>query len=130
MDQFTDFLSVGAGAVMGAGVRWLVLSRLVAIKPWSTFIVNVVGTLILGVMYGVSSKLSSKMILFIGTGFCGSLTTFSSLCYDALALIQQGDYLHTFLYLFFSLLAGMLIVAFGVFIGGSALAHSPVLDSK
>ena len=130
MDQFTDFLSVIAGAVVGAGVRWLVISRLAAIKPWATFIVNVIGTLIIVVMYGVSSKLSSKTMLFIGTGFCGSLTTFSSLCYDALALIQSGDYLQTFLYLFASFLAGMLIVTFGVFIGSSALAHSPVLDSK
>ena len=130
MDQFTDFLAVSAGAVVGAGVRWLVLSHLKAIKPWSTFIVNMVGTLIIGVMYGVSSRLNSKITLFIGTGLCGSLTTFSSFCYDAFALIQSEDYLQTFLYLFFSVLAGMLIVTFGVFVGSSALANYPTLDAK
>jgi CrcB protein len=117
MGALTDFLSVSAGAVCGATIRWLISENLKSIVPWDTFIVNVIGTFVLGIMYGASSVLDPKVMLFIGTGFCGSLTTFSTFSYDILLLFRAEDYLQAILFMCFSLVIGLLIVALGFVLG-------------
>jgi CrcB protein len=98
-------------------------------KPWPTFIVNVIGTFVLGIMYGASSVLDPKVMLFIGTGFCGSLTTFSTFSYDTLTLVKARDYKQAIVYVFSSLVVGVLIVTFGFFVGGLAVNKSNDLTS-
>jgi CrcB protein len=112
-----DFLSVGGGAIIGASCRWLILINFTSIRPWATFSVNMLGTLILGIFYGIGTAINSRILLFIGTGFCGSLTTFSTFAYDVIQLIKQKDYLQVSLYVFFSVLGGILLAAAGYEIG-------------
>ena len=74
------------GAMVGAPLRYLV-SRAVA-SPWGTFVVNVAGCFVLGVLAGVSSGLHA----LIGTGFCGALTTYSTFAYETLQLVERKAY--------------------------------------
>ena len=125
MEQgFYDFLSVASGAIIGATCRYYFLLYFKSIKPWSTFIINIFGTFTLGIMSGsvsaasgTNSTIDPKVALFVGTGFCGSLTTFSTFAYDALVLIKTNNILLAFVYLFSSVLAGLLIVTFGFYLG-------------
>lgn len=52
---------------------------------------------------------SKGLVLALGTGFCGGLTTFSSLLLDAVKLLDTGRYLSLVLYLIFSIGGGLLL---------------------
>jgi CrcB protein len=69
---------VALGAVVGAPVRFLVERRLHGAYPWGTFLVNVVGSAVLGglVAASVAGGLDERWVVLVGTGFCGALTTF------------------------------------------------------
>jgi len=86
------FLLVAAGAAIGAPLRYLidrtVQARHDAVFPWGTFIVNVTGSLILGVLAGLPTP--GTIMAAAGTGFCGALTTYSSFGYETLRLTQDG----------------------------------------
>lgn len=86
-------LLVALGAALGAPIRWWV-DRTVQLKwaplfPWGTFIVNVVGSGLLGVLAAVWATNASVMALF-GIGLCGSMTTFSSFAYETQRLATSG----------------------------------------
>ena len=86
-------LLVALGAALGAPIRWWV-DRTVQLRwaplfPWGTFIVNVVGSGLLGVLAAVWATDASGMALF-GIGLCGSMTTFSSFAYETQRLTTFG----------------------------------------
>jgi CrcB protein len=88
------YLIVAAGAAVGAPLRYLtdraVQSRHDSLFPWGTFTVNVVGSLILGVLTGATlAGGDSNLRLLIGTGFCGALTTYSTLSFETVRLVEQ-----------------------------------------
>jgi len=84
------------GAAIGAPLRYLsdraIQSRHDTIFPWGTFAVNVLGSLILGIITGAvtSGGASPEVQLAVGTGFCGALTTYSTFSYETLRLLE-GD---------------------------------------
>jgi CrcB protein len=84
------------GAAVGAPLRYLtdraVQSRHDTVFPWGTFAVNVLGSLILGLITGAVSAggASPQVQLAVGTGFCGALTTYSTFSYETLRLLE-GD---------------------------------------
>ncbi|MFI9718173.1 fluoride efflux transporter CrcB [Streptomyces sp. NPDC052396] len=86
-----NWLLVIAGAMAGAPLRYLtdraVQSRHDSVFPWGTFVVNVVGCLILGVITAMAPE---KLRLLLGTGLCGGLTTYSTFSYETLRLAQDG----------------------------------------
>ncbi|WP_336051122.1 fluoride efflux transporter CrcB [Streptomyces sp. CA2R101] len=87
-----NWLLVVAGAMVGAPLRFLtdryVQSRHDTVFPWGTFTVNVVGSLILGLLTGAvcAGAASSQVQLLLGTGLCGALTTYSTFSYETLRL--------------------------------------------
>ncbi|GAA2578942.1 fluoride efflux transporter CrcB [Streptomyces tubercidicus] len=91
-----NWLLVVAGAVVGAPLRFLtdryVQSRYDTVFPWGTFLVNVAGSLILGLVTGAvaAGAASSHVQLLLGTGLCGALTTYSTFSYETLRLVADG----------------------------------------
>jgi len=90
-----SLLLVIAGAALGAPLRYLtdraVQARHDTVFPWGTFAVNVVGSLVLGVVTGavIAGGASPRLQLAVGTGFCGALTTYSTFSYETLRLLEQ-----------------------------------------
>ena len=80
--------------------------------PWGTLLVNYLGIFCLVYLvkgYLVSKGTSKGVILALGTGFCGGLTTFSSLLLDAVKLLDTGRYLSLVTYLLLSVGGGLLL---------------------
>jgi CrcB protein len=104
---------VFVGAMAGAPLRYLV-SRAFPM-PWGTFVVNVTGSFVLGIMAGAAS--GSPAYALVGTGFCGALTTYSTFSYETLQLIERKDYRTAALNLGLSVMAGLGGAALGLWIG-------------
>lgn len=82
------FLGGGAGAVSRWGVnRWFVGTAWVDHFPWPTFLVNVLGSFLLGVLFAVARDRPGWYAL-LGTGFCGGFTTFSTFSVELLKLLD------------------------------------------
>jgi len=112
------FISIGA--ILGATLRYYTtlwtITHLGMNFPYGTMLVNVVGCFILGAFLSVADgrfHASSPMRLFIATGFCGSLTTFSTFSYETINLFTNGNYLQASLNLGISLVLGFLSLALG-----------------
>ena len=69
-------LLVALGAALGAPVRYVTAHLLDDRLPWGTVTVNVVGSFLLGLFGGLA--LTGDTLAFLGTGFCGGLTTYSA----------------------------------------------------
>jgi fluoride exporter len=82
-------LAVALGAALGAPMRYVVERRLASSWPLGTLTVNVVGSAVLGalVAWAASTPASSaEVVALVGTGFCGSLTTFGGYAAQVLDL--------------------------------------------
>ena len=120
-----NWLLVAAGAVIGAPLRYLtdraVQSRHDSVFPWGTFVVNVVGCLVLGLLTGAVSAgaAGSHLQLFLGTGLCGALTTYSTFSYETLRLTETGAGLYAAANAVVSVAAGLGAAFAGAWIAGS-----------
>ena len=80
--------------------------------PWGTLFANYVGIFCLVYLvkgYLVYKGSSKGVILALGTGFCGGLTTFSSLMLDGVKLLDTGSYPILIIYLVLSIGGGLLL---------------------
>ncbi len=107
-------LIVAAGSALGGVCRFL-LSRLVqtaaaGIFPWGTLTVNILGSLLIGLIYGLAARhttLSPAWLLFLATGFCGGLTTFSTFIHENYLLFSPSRFGLLLLYATASLALGL-----------------------
>lgn len=93
----TEWLLVVLGAAVGAPARWLVdqavSRRAHSVLPWGTLTVNVVGSLLLGMLLALSLEGDAgvAVLAVAGTGFCGAFTTFSTFTYETVVLADEGS---------------------------------------
>lgn len=108
-------LIVGLGGAFGAVARYLI--GLLPLSPDSgfpvkTFLINIAGAFLIGIIAALASKnsISPRLVLFLKVGICGGFTTFSSFALESNQLIQGGKYLTAALYIAGSIALGILAV--------------------
>ncbi|WP_026839529.1 fluoride efflux transporter CrcB [Gillisia sp. JM1] len=115
-------LMVFLGGGLGSALRFVIsrgLNKSALEIPFGTFTVNIIGSLLLGLILGISLKsgaLSNNTILFLATGFCGGFTTFSTFAFENQAFLRAGDYTNFALYTFGSIIAGFAAVFLGLYL--------------
>ncbi len=91
-----DLLYLAIGAVVGAFVRYKITGGglFIGSLPVSVLLVNILGSLILGMSSTAVSSLGldERYTILIGIGFCGSLTTMSSFAFETMNLIGVGEF--------------------------------------
>jgi len=116
------YLLVALGSALGGAARFGSVTSAVAIAgpafPFGTLLVNVVGSLLIGVVAGLAdapdrSRLSSEQRTLLATGFCGGFTTFSFFSWQVLALASSGQPLLAALYVLLSLTLPLLAAWYG-----------------
>ncbi|MDG1374596.1 MAG: fluoride efflux transporter CrcB [Flavobacteriaceae bacterium] len=118
-------LLVFIGGGIGSALRYLVgtfLKTPASGFPWGTFSVNVLGSLIIGVLMGVTlknSSLSENQTLLLITGLCGGFTTFSAFAYENHVFLKEGDFTSFFIYSIGSIGLGLAAVFLGLSISKS-----------
>lgn len=115
-----SILIVGFGGFIGTVARFLTSryfqENIASVFPWSTFTINIIGSLLIGIFYGISEKgdfLSPDFRLFLTVGICGGFTTFSTFSNDAFILLRQDEWLRFTFYTSMSFFLGLLAVYFG-----------------
>ncbi|OYP41864.1 camphor resistance protein CrcB [Prevotella sp. P3-120] len=114
-----QLLLVCVGSFFGGGLRYLVskfTSQWLAFTfPMGTFIVNVLGCFLIGILSGcaIGGHLSPNAKLLLVTGFCGGFTTFSTFMNENLLLARDGQQSLTLLYMVLSLICGLIAVIVG-----------------
>ncbi|KAF0140567.1 MAG: protein crcB 1 [Stygiobacter sp.] len=111
------YLIVFVGSGIGGGLRFW-LSSLVhkyfpPFFPLGTLIINILGSFILGYMiFGLDEKelISPSVKLFIGIGFCGGFTTFSTFSLETFNLIRNSEFLFAGINILASVLVSLLSV--------------------
>lgn len=120
----TDVLGVFVGAGIGGALRYVLggwmADRWSASFPWHTFAINVGGAFLLGLLMALSadrSLVSPSLRLFLGVGILGGFTTFSTLSYETIALMEGGLVAQGIGNMFGSALAGMAAALAGLLLG-------------
>ena len=118
---------VGLGAIPGAWLRLRVVNHfepLVPRKHWGTFVVNLVAAFALGLVLGLERTGrcdqpagASPLILLVGTGFFGSLSTFSTFSVEVLATLRERRWGEAALLTAGSVIVGLLVAAAGFSLG-------------
>jgi fluoride exporter len=116
-------LFVCIGAAIGAPARYLtdraIQSRHDSVFPWGTLTVNLIGSVLLGLLVGIGSHrgLPPMVMAGVGTGFCGALTTYSTFGYETVRLAEDGARLLAILNVGVSIVAGFVAAALGYAVG-------------
>lgn len=117
---------VGLGGFLGANARyWLggwIQARWGSEFPWSTFVINVTGSFILGLFLTLLTERfalprAPVLRLIVAVGFVGAYTTFSTFEFETMELVRAGVMVRAFGNAFGSLFAGFVAVWLGVLLG-------------
>ena len=107
---------IGIGSFTGGISRYL-LSKYVQNMtssgfPIGTFMVNIIGCFIIGLLYGLFDRgnlMNTNLKLFLTVGFCGGFTTFSTFMGDNFQLIKAGNFFYCSLYMAASIFCGCIV---------------------
>ena len=118
-DIIRNTLFIGCGSFIGGAARYLISVAMKTMSkgfPWGTLAVNLVGCLVIGLLWGFFSKNSSESsswALFMTVGICGGFTTFSTFSKEALSLAAAGRWGAFSLYIIGSIALGLVATAAG-----------------
>ena len=122
MEIIRNILAVGAGSFIGGVGRYLVSLAIKGIGkgfPWATLSVNLLGCLLIGLLWGFLSRNATESTswgLFLTVGLCGGFTTFSTFSKEALTMLQAGQIGGFATYIIISVLAGIALAALGYYV--------------
>jgi fluoride exporter len=119
-------LWVGLGGFLGSIARYLLsgwaAARWGVIFPWSTFIINISGSFILGFFLAFAQErpwVHPQARLLFAIGFVGAYTTFSTYTYESIRLMMNGQFALAAAYIVGSVVFGLVAVFAGVALGNS-----------
>ncbi|HTK71861.1 MAG TPA: fluoride efflux transporter CrcB [Croceibacterium sp.] len=126
--MFSTYFWIGLGGGLGSMGRYGV-SRIFAFWfgetfPWGTLVVNVSGSLLIGLLAGLTSDPNSRFLIapdmrqFLLVGICGGYTTFSSFSLQTLALMREGDMLEAGSNIVMSVIFCLMAVWLGLVLAG------------
>ena len=124
--ELRELALVGIGAVPGALLRWhggVQLGPHLGGSAGADLLVNLVGSFLLGFLAGPIPRRTS-LVLLLGIGFCGCLTTFSSWMLDVAKLIQAGRPVWGLLLIAVSLALGLLCALAGLALSRRVFRHT------
>lgn len=110
-------LLIGLGGFAGSISRYLLSRWMVAhlqhAFPVGTFVVNILGCLLMGLILGLAERSQVAGIewrMFLTVGFCGGFTTFSAFAAESFYLLRTGEWLYLGAYILLSVVFGLLAV--------------------
>ncbi|NTS75245.1 fluoride efflux transporter CrcB [Catenovulum sp. SM1970] len=114
------YFYIAIGGALGACLRYFLSQQALILLgkgfPYGTLLVNVLGSCLLGLLYGLAEQgqfVSAPMKTAVGIGFLGALTTFSTFSYDSYLLMQQGAWFKAALNILLNVLICLLAVWLG-----------------
>jgi CrcB protein len=117
-----NILLVFLGGGLGSSLRYLIskyLNQLENSIALGTFTVNILGSLLIGIIMGFALKNdthSSTLTLLVATGFCGGFTTFSAFALENYQLLKTGDITNFIVYTLGSVALGIVAVFIGIWL--------------
>lgn len=109
------FWLVGFGGVLGGLTRFqlgkMISERAGTTFPIGTFLINLTGALLLGILVGTGAE--GNWYHLLGDGFLGAYTTFSTFMYESVQLVRDNEKRSAIVYIFCSLLLGIVGFAAG-----------------
>ena len=112
------FIGGGIGSILRYGFGKIFQTLPIGF-PVSTFLVNIIGCLLIGFLMGLSVKFDAfneNHSLLLVTGLCGGFTTFSAFAAENQMFLKSGEYLHFGIYSLASILIGISVVVLGLYI--------------
>lgn len=118
--MFKTLMVIGTGSFIG-GVSRFLLAKFIQLNsnsafPYGTLVVNVLGCLVIGVLYGLFERgnlMDAQWRLFLTVGFCGGFTTFSTYIHENYSLFENQNFFYFGLYSVLSFVLGMAAVYLG-----------------
>ena len=118
-----NLLLVMAGGAIGAGFRWhlsrIALQMLGPAFPWGTWLVNLLGSLLLGLLAGVVVRhgpSGEPLLLFLGVGVLGGFTTFSGFSLEMVQMLERGHFMLACAYALSSVAGSMMLLLLGLWL--------------
>ena len=117
-----NLLLVFVGGGFGSVLRYAIGKYFNASQhgfPYGTFAVNILGSLLIGIILGLAAKnnsISQSQTLLLATGFCGGFTTFSAFAFENHVFLKNGDFTSLAIYTIASFALGILAVFLGLYI--------------
>lgn len=110
---FLEMVMVGTGGFLGAVIRYGLAKKMnhSAGIPSGTLAVNLIGALLIGLVFGL--ELSRGLTLLLASGLAGALTTFSTLNKELIELWSNGAKNHAVRYLLLTYGGGLVLATIG-----------------
>jgi CrcB protein len=120
------FLFVGLGGAVGSMCRYGVTLLIGKVSdhhfPFATFLINMIGCLAIGVLFGLAQKnhwMNSGAWLVLATGFCGGFTTFSAFALENVTLLGKQQSGLAIVYSAISVVMGIVLCRAGIMLSGN-----------